>query len=494
MGNVGWNWESLSPFLIKFHALARPSEDTSTHLGLDWIDDAFHNDHGPVKASFAGVVEDLIAKAWVETLKTLNHPTTEDQFAGKATGGFANPTTIYPDSKTRCYSASAYYQPASGRANLHVLTGAAVQCIIFSQTCDGLVATGVNFVQDGQDRTVIATKEVILAAGALQSPKILELSGIGSAKVLESLGIAVQIPNTYVGENLQDHILTGISFEVVDGIYTGDDMLRGNAEAIQQAMEAYQTFRKGPLCNPGVSSFAFVPTTAFHTAEGRSELQKTLDDYKPELPHPAQHLRHKILTRLLSESLEPSSSFFTFGAQTNVGRSLDLIPYNNNPLEGNYLTIACALLHPLSTGSVHIASAVPSEPPVIDPEYLSHRLDLEVMARHTQYLETIATTEPLASLLKPDGRRNASGAYVSDLDAAKDYARSACVSNWHAVGTCAMLPREMGGVVDPTLIVYGTTNLRVVDASIMPSIPQCNTQSVVYAVAERAAGLIKSSN
>lgn len=165
-------------------------------------------------------------------------------------------------------------------------------------------------------------------------------------------------------------------------------------------------------------------------------MQKALSDYKPELPHPAQSLHHTIL-----------------------------------------------------------ASFGPSHPPTIDPKYLFHPLDLEVIAHHAQYLETIAATEPWhRTLLKPNGRRNTPGAYVSSIEKAKDYVRSASASNWHAVGTFAMLPREMGGVVDANLVVYGTTNLRVVDASIMPSIPQCNTQSVVYAVAERAAVLIKGGH
>ena len=130
--------------------------------------------------------------------------------------------------------------------------------------------------------------------------------------------------------------------------------------------------------------------------------------------------------------------------------------------------------------------------PRIDPRYLSHALDLEIFARHLCYIETIAGTEPLASLLKPNGKRNAPKAYVKSLDAAKEYAQLAAMSNWHSVGTCAMLPREKGGVVDERLVVYGTRNLRVVDASIIPIISQANTQSTVYAVAERAADLIKA--
>jgi choline dehydrogenase-like flavoprotein len=111
-----------------------------------------------------------------------------------------------------------------------------------------------------------------------------------------------------------------------------------------------------------------------------------------------------------------------------------------------------------------------------------------------QYLETIAASPSFQSILKDGGRRPDPKSYVKDLKAAKDYIRSSAISMWHYVGTCSMLPREKGGVVDDHLTVYGTSNLRVVDASIMPLISRANTQSTVYAVAERAADLIKAKH
>ena len=129
--------------------------------------------------------------------------------------------------------------------------------------------------------------------------------------------------------------------------------------------------------------------------------------------------------------------------------------------------------------------------PIINPKCFAHCLDLEILAQHLEYIETIAETEPLVSFLKPNDKRKAPKSDVKDLDAAKEYAQLATMSDYHCVRTCAMLPREKGGVVDERLIVYGTKNLRVVDASVMPFIPQSNTMSKVYAVADRAADLIK---
>ena len=163
--------------------------------------------------------------------------------------------------------------------------------------------------------------------------------------------------------------------------------------------------------------------------------------------------------------------------------------------DGKYITLATFLSYPLSRGSVHIRSNSVADKPVIDPNYFSHPLDLETHARHLRYIETIVSTEPLASLLTPNRRRSPAFAKVGpDLAAAKDYLRRTMISAWHPVGTCAMLPRDDGGVVDERLKVYGTQNLRVVDASIMPLICRGNTQSTVYAIAERAADLIKEDH
>ena len=117
---------------------------------------------------------------------------------------------------------------------------------------------------------------------------------------------------------------------------------------------------------------------------------------------------------------------------------------------------------------------------------------MEIFARHMQYLETIADSAPLRSLLKENGRRWDPNSVLKDFETAKEYIRNSSGSMWHSTSTCAMLPKDRGGVVNENLIVYGTSNLRVVDASVMPLIPRANVRSTVYAVAERAADLFKA--
>jgi choline dehydrogenase-like flavoprotein len=149
------------------------------------------------------------------------------------------------------------------------------------------------------------------------------------------------------------------------------------------------------------------------------------------------------------------------------------------------------LVHPLSRGSSHIQSADPTKHPRINPKYLSHPLDLEVFARHVLYVSKIVSTQPFASLIKSDGATNPPTGLPKTLDEAKSWAKQGTISQYHPSGTCAMMSEELGGVVNERLIVHGTKNLRVVDASIFPMVPKGPITSTVYAVAERAADIIK---
>lgn len=496
LGNAGWNWETMAPYLRRFYTLTEPAHDTSQDLGLDWIGKHSQGDSGPVQASFPETKHNAFSKAWVESFKNLGFPMTADPFSGSFTGGYNNPITVDAVTKERSYATTAYYVPARGRSNLHVLTNSVVQKVELNKTSAGVIAEGVSFIHKGENQRVKARKEIILAAGAFQSPKLLELSGIGRAELLQSHNIPALIDNPFVGENLQDHLLVGISFEAEEGVQTADDLLRRDPTAVKGAMTAYQTSKTGPFCSAGVTSFAFVPVSEFCSKAGRENLSRLLEqdslNQAAVSKHPADQIRKELVHHVLKNPEEASAAIFSFSAQINKGRDSELISITEGMLSGNFITLIVALLHPRSTGNAHVASSDPVKPPIIDPKYLSHPLDLEILARHLCYLETVAETQPLASLLKRGGRRQAAGAYATNLDAAKEYIRRAAVSNWHATGTCSMLPKEKGGVVNERLVVHGTKNLRVIDASVMPMVPQCNTQSCVYAIAERGADIIKA--
>ena len=481
----------MKPYYQKFHSLRLPDEATKAHLGLDWSDDIVRGVSGPVQASFSGVIQDPISKAWVDTFKNLEYGVTGDPFSGITTGGYSNASTCDQNAE-RSYSASAYFAPAKERPNLRLLTGVLAERILLGRVLDegAFTATGVIFSLHSQEYVILASKEVILAAGAIQTPKLLELSGIGNDSILEACGIPVILNNRNVGENLQDHLMTGISYEVKDVVVTGDGLLRQEPEIVQAALEAYVQHKAGPLASGGIGSHAFIPISQL-SKDGHTPLDDLLDQYQPHSARERQNYHY--IEPILRNPKEGYGAAFMFPAQVNLHAGPEVSSFLSNPQPGNFLSLGIGQSHPLSRGSVHITSSDASEPPIIDPRYLSNPLDLELLARQLLFIEELSQTEPLTSLLKPNGQRNHPSAYVgsSDLEAAKAYVKASAISSYHLAGTCAMFPRHRGGVVDRELMVYGTTNLRIVDASMIPFIPRGNIQSTVYAVAEKAADIIK---
>lgn len=330
-------------------------------------------------------------------------------------------------------------------------------------------------------------KEVVIAAGTFQSPKVLELSGIGNPEILTSLDVPVEVDNKNVGENLQDHLMTGISFEAFDGVITGDSLMRQEPEAIAAATDMYKNYKAGPMTVGGIASHAFMPMAGSSPASDiGSELHDLLQRYPVD---PGNKLQHDAICKILQAQDEGTGALFMFLAQSNLHNDEAAKDYLQNLQPGSFISLGACQAHVFSRGSSHIVSKDASDPPRIDPRYLSHPIDLELLARHVQFLERLARSPPLSQYIKPNGRRNHSTAYVEDFNAAEDYIRSTALSCYHPAGTCAMLPRNEGGVVNSRLIVYGTRNVRVVDASIMPLTPRSNLQSTVYAVAEKAADL-----
>ncbi|KAL2855817.1 glucose-methanol-choline oxidoreductase-like protein [Aspergillus pseudodeflectus] len=485
LGNSGWDWETLLPYYKKSFSLTLPSPEKRTELGLEYVDPEYAG-NGPLKASFPDALDDPVANSWVETFRGLGKYMSGDPFSGSAIGGYTNAATVDPVAKTRSYVGNAYYSPVKELPNLRVVTGALAKRVLFDNSTanEEPAATGVQYIKDGTLTTVTATREVILAAGVFNTPKILELSGIGSRPLLEKHNIPLIVDNPNVGENLQDHIFAPVYFEVADFVETKDKFMRGDAAAISASMEQYTTRKFGTFTVGGNYSGALLSLADFENPEtGAAERNSVLNTIPSSLPPFETELAAHIRS-LLEDPTEATGAYFTFLAQSDLRAALP----------GNYLTIAACLVGPLSRGSSHITSSDPSEPPAIDPRYMSHEVDLEMLARHTRYIETIRSSHPLSTMLKPGGRRSPdapSDFRAVSLDTVKNYVKAKAKSTYHPVGTCAMMPREKGGVVDARLRVWGVTGVRVVDASVMPIIPRANVQSTVYAVAERAVDFIK---
>ncbi|KAJ5787103.1 CAZyme family AA3 [Penicillium paradoxum] len=489
LGNPGWGWNEVAPYIRKFHTAAPPSNGNREFFKGMKYEQEDQGNTGPVQVSF-GEQYMPFHSAWMETFEALGYPQDEDPIKGACTGPFVSPGSVDPTNHTRSHAAAAYLGPnVQARPNLRVVTGALVEKIVLEKKDNAdAVATGVQFSKGSDVFTVLVGKEVILAAGTTQSSQILELSGVGDEKILRAHGIPTIINNPGVGENMQDHGIVSFGYEVADGMPSGD-MARDPAVAAA-AMAAYQKDGSGPLgMVPLVSAFMPLLDTS---DDDRSRLIKEI---QRELESPALPLTHKkqyeALHTMLQNPDEPTAQFILapFQLLPRAGEnSKDLFGLSH---PGLFISIVSLLSYPLSRGSVHIQSSDPKAAPLIDHGILRHPVDLEIHARHSMWMEVIAETEPMASLLKKDGERLHTPDPVTDLEKAKELCKELVLSMYHVSGTCAMMPREDGGVVDSHLKVYGSANIRVVDASIFPLEPRGNIQATVFTVAEKAADIIK---
>ncbi|KAK3306796.1 uncharacterized protein B0T15DRAFT_528281 [Chaetomium strumarium] len=496
LGNPGWDWESFSEYLKKTYTVTHGSKT---------------DNNGAIQTNIPDE-ETKWPRVWRETMANLGYPARNDPFSGDICGAVMYPDAIHPQTKTRSFAGNAYLAPVQDRPNLTVWTGVTVEKIVFDQATDSAAATGVQYSKEGESAIVSARKEVVLSAGVFHSPKILEMSGIGDAKLLGSLGIDTVVDNPYVGENLQHHPLSLFSFETVDdgdeGFDTIDAIARQEPTAISTALEVYTTKQRGPFSTTNCNAMAHIPFPGIDTDSGRREveelLQKTLSspptattEPEPKTTQAYTKAAESLVRSVLMSPTKASGYYVAIPVYAHAGPTGRLVPVASGSSE-KYFGIALLLTRPLSRGSVHLSRAGPDKPlPLaINPNYLTHPLDIEILARHVRFLEsTLARTEPLASRLKGEGGRTAPPGwprgFSADLEQVRQFLRETAVASTLYTSTCSMMPREMGGVVDERLRVYGTRNVRVVDASVMPFITRGDTMATVYAIAEKAADMIK---
>lgn len=492
LGNPGWGWDAMAPYFRKFHTYSGPGDEAEKDFLLDYQVKEAQGSDGPLKISYgSGAGYPPFSSAWPKAWSNLNKKMTGDPITGSAIGAFNNPATMDPVTRERSHAGNDYLtKEVRARPNLRIVTEALVTKLVLKRDASGGVkATGVEFrAKDGQTLQVPAQHEVVLAAGAIKTPQLLELSGVGSGEVLAAHGIECLVDNPNVGENLQDHGFVALTWEVADPA-TSADMMRDPAVA-NMAVQAFVTAKAGPLSTNSLAS-AFFPLQNQDLSPGSVEaLLPAHFDGEP-VPAPLR----KQFAALREQVLAPDdcSAQFTLAP-------FQITPIHDQPSpqatfgmkeDGFYASIVAVLNHPFSRGTVHIRSASSADAPAVDPRTMSHPLDLELHARHTLVLERLRDTSPLRELFKDGGRRlHNGGRRVETLEEAKEVVKARYTPHYHVCGTAAMMPRESGGVVDASLRVYGVEGLRVVDASVFPLIPRGNIQTDVFAVAERAAEIL----
>ena len=466
LGNTGWNYESMAPYYKKFENFEGATPEIHS-LGKDsYVNNAVHGHGGPINASltpfYLGVQD-----AWPSTLANMGLAPNGDPRDGVSLGGYTNPMVITKGNSHRSFAGNSYWKPYSQRPNLHTIAKAVVSNIVFSDSRGGdLVATGLNFTVNGTSYIANCTKEVIVSGGTMKSPQMLELSGIGDAGLLKSFGIETLIDNPNVGENFQDHPQCGVTFVLNDGELSFEELFNATRNAYWT--EIFNKNGTGLLVG-GISQTAQLSWNQILGPEQKNRpTELVVKYYNGSEDRPGLKAQLDLTAKKL---LDPNESAVQTGG--------------NGPWIGGFVT------HPFSRGYIHIQSADPNDDPKFDPRYLSHPLDFEVLKDLQFFSLNVSTTAPMSQHLKGNGTMLAPPLTVLNDTSVRDLLNTSFITGWHVVGSNAMLPRDQGGVVDPRLRVYGTKNVRVVDASIVPLHVRGNTVSLTYAIAEKGADLIK---
>ncbi|KAK7216254.1 hypothetical protein V2G26_004257 [Clonostachys chloroleuca] len=259
LGNMGWDYAAYEKALQKSFTLHKP--------------DGVTEGNGPLQLTLHAA-ESPLEKAWIEGLKSLGFPVT-DPLSGRLGGPNIAPESIDPRTKQWSGAANAYLDPTRSRLNLTVRPETTVTKVLLEKPSgDGkAVAKGVQIIaHDGSLQTVKARKEVIISASAINSPRLLELSGVGGSELRQRLGVDVIVDNPFVGENLQNHLFTGLVFEVQDDVDTIDAFFRQEPDAVGAALQDYDSKGIGPLSTSNMVTMAQLPLLEFNTENGRKEL------------------------------------------------------------------------------------------------------------------------------------------------------------------------------------------------------------------------------
>ncbi|KAF7966403.1 hypothetical protein HWV62_38440, partial [Athelia sp. TMB] len=489
-GVTGWDWAGLVPYFKKstdvdnqvdpFYGL-RPNTKIRSSITSGTT--------GPVNVSINPWYPDIIAPV-VESYNNMGIETNPDMYSGNSRGVFNSRLTIDQTEGTRAYV--NYWCRAATRKNLHVLTGARVRKhlltlsvyvltmkpqaskILFSQgkgkgKSSLITATGVQFVVGSTTYTAKASREVILSASTVQTPQLLELSGIGNPSILQPLGIKPLVNLPGVGENLQEHLYSLLSFQLTPGHHTYDE-LRYNS-TFQALAAAQYNAGEGGIYGTSDSTASYNPLSSFVSRANITKRIQLFDQVvQSSNPTPLQALQYVIQKSWLENG--------TVSQNEALMWSHELVATTGND---SFITFL--------SGNMHINSTSINNPPVINGNYFDNEYDVQVVKDSTQLVLDLVNTEPLksqiaATVLPPP---------IANDAALEAYVRSISTPGSHIIGTAAMAPRALGGVVDSTLTVYGTSNLRVVDSSNIPLIIAAHLQGTVWAMAEKAAAIIEAA-
>ncbi len=425
-GLPGWGWKDMLPYFKKMERFVEGDPETRGH-------------DGPINVTSLKNFDEL-ADGYIQACAEAGFEVVEDYNDGHYEGA------AYLQYSTRrgfrSSSAVGYLRPARGRRNLEVMVDAQVTRVVIEDRR----AVGIEVIQNGVLRQIGAQKEVILSAGPVQSPKLLELSGIGGGELLRKYGIDVIVDQPAVGENLLDHPNTRLTFECSKPI-TINDVLQNPLAKVREGLK-WGLFGKGLL--------------SICSATAHTVMRSSPDEPRPDLKIQLQPFSGKDrYARRPQDGLDPHSGF----------------------------TVGVMGLRPRSRGWTHIASSDPVAYPKIDPKYLDDPHDANVLLAGIKAVRNVASFPAMERLIVRETRPGPGS--VSDAELL-EYIRETTQTTWHIVGSCKA-GTDDAAVVDPDLRVRGVSGLRVIDSSIFPTIPSSNTNAPTISLGEKGADMVLAS-
>ncbi|PRY90362.1 GMC family oxidoreductase [Mongoliibacter ruber] len=427
LGNEGWAYKDLLPYFKK-------SENNHD------FDGEFYGKDGPLHVKLADEPH-LLGERFIEACEAAGIPSNPEYNGKQQLGASLLQYTIHR--QQRQSTATAFLKPALHRKNLTVKTKLKVSKIMINND----IATGIETLDLRSNKTsYLASKEVIVSAGAMQSPQLLMLSGIGDSKYLREFGIELKKDLPGVGQNLQDHIWSGVS--TWSRIHTENHGLK--LLPMGSALMKYLLFKKGPLTNGPLTANAFLD---LNRIDGVPDIQ------------------FHFVTSAIKEDY-----------------STDIYDIKTFPKTSGF-SIMAILLHPKSRGYIGLKNSDPNSPPLIQPNLLAEKEDKDLLIQGLLKAKEVMDKHPLKQFQKSDSLLPR----LFDPQSLEEHIHKTLETLYHPVGTCKM-GNDKTAVVDSSLRVKGIKNLRVADASIMPNIISGNTNAACIMIGEKASDLILSQS
>lgn len=421
-GADGWTWEEILPYFRK-------------HTAFPDGDPEYYGRDGELKLSRLTTMHPITG-AYIEAAQEAGFPLNENQNSGNQVG--VAPAIGNISQGKRQSSSVAFIAPIEDRETLEVLTGATVSKVIIE---DG-AAVGVEVLDGGITREIRVSREVVLSAGGIGSPTILQRSGIGDAEHLTSLGIAVVSNRPGVGQNLQDHLFGHVKFKLREESDSINAMLNDERKLAEQ-VEEWEEHGTGALSSTSSQALIFFSSD-------------------PQTTNPDVQL-----------AMRP----YSFGLSPEGLLGIDAFPG---------MMISSIAARPFSAGFTRIVSSDPADRPLIDPGYLTDDRDIDLLATGIARIREIAAQPAIASHIEAEVEP---GPNVTTREQLTEYLRRSVSTVYHPVGTCRM-GADDAAVVDPQLRVRGVRSLRVIDASVMPKITSGNTNAPTFVIGEKGAAMV----